>query len=218
MPAFDGGDRALIAELALLGPLAFLDDVTWQNRDHGERYVRAVRPHPATSQTWWDADAREPVAHHWRLFRHYLRSVRQHAETRQHARCMAALARWWATDWNAARVALDAVGTQMPGAFEVAHTLRDGNGRRGPRCRRREARARGGSRGRRSTTVGPAVGEDALPRSTRCRRACCRRRPEFPTKPPVSDRVLMRYGTRAARGAARGAVLGHERGGVIIRA
>lgn len=94
--SFKGGDRILVAEMALLGDFHELDDVLFQNRDHPDRYTRMSTGPGAERKRreWWDPT--RPVdtisMPRWRGFREYLAAIRRHPLTSaERIRCYIAM-------------------------------------------------------------------------------------------------------------------------------
>jgi hypothetical protein len=123
--SFHGGDRAFLAQMALRGRLVQLGEPLVQMREHPGRYTR----HQADARTrrqWHDSGssrtARLPTLH---LYGQYRRLVRTEAlDPAERRRCRAVLARWWLCNWNAARVATDALGLALPGIVGHAERLK----------------------------------------------------------------------------------------------
>ena len=123
--AYHGGDRALLAELALCGRFVQIPEPLLQVRDHPGRYTRSVaRPHEQLA--WHDARrAGRPGIPSLRLYANYVTAIRRHvADPGQRWRCFAKLLRWWACNWNAARVAVDLVAVFVPGAWNTAEQVK----------------------------------------------------------------------------------------------
>ena len=79
--SFMGGDRLLIAELALLGRFVELEDILFFNRDHPDRYVRMERSRETERlrAAWWDPEkAGKITMPRWQGFFSYLSAVRSH--------------------------------------------------------------------------------------------------------------------------------------------
>lgn len=75
---FKGGDRLLVAEMAMIGKFIELDDVLFFNRDHPSRYVRMSGSDRNSKSAWWDTTRQTTVAFpRWRGFVGYLRAVRR---------------------------------------------------------------------------------------------------------------------------------------------
>jgi glycosyltransferase involved in cell wall biosynthesis len=123
--SFHGGDRALLAQMALRGRLVQLAEPLAVMREHGERYTRQ-KSSPAQSLTWHDASMRRAIAFPtWRLYAEYLKMVRHEAlGTGERVRCYGVLAQWWACNWNSARAAVDVLGIVAPGARTAAWRLK----------------------------------------------------------------------------------------------
>lgn len=94
--SFKGGDRILVAEMALLGDFHELDDVLFQNRDHPDRYTRMSAGPEAEPKRreWWDPTRTADTISmpRWRGFREYLGAIRRHPlTTAERIRCSMAL-------------------------------------------------------------------------------------------------------------------------------
>jgi glycosyltransferase involved in cell wall biosynthesis len=123
--SFHGADRAFLAQMALRGRLLQLPAHLVQMREHRQRYTRQQADARARA-LWHDSSRKKPVAMPTlTLYREYIRLVRSEplvpAERR---RCHAVLARWWAVNWNVARVGADALALLAPGAVGHAERLK----------------------------------------------------------------------------------------------
>jgi hypothetical protein len=120
-PSFHGADRALLAQLALRGPMLQLPEPLHQIREHGRRYTRQAST-ARLRAAWHDAakgGARQvPIL---QLYATYARVVREAPlSPAERRRCRLALARWWLVNWNGARVAVDLAATVFPGIVGLA--------------------------------------------------------------------------------------------------
>jgi len=123
--SFHGADRALLAQLAIRGRLIQLPAPLVEMREHPNRYTRQnVRS--ADRAAWHDASKRGKISFPtWRLYAEYLKMVRQERMLpKERAGCYAALMRWWGTNWNVARAAVDVVAVVAPGAPALAERLK----------------------------------------------------------------------------------------------
>jgi hypothetical protein len=125
LPSFHGADRALLAQVALLGRHIHVPGALIQIRDHGDRYSRS-RKRPQERSSWHDtrAGARHsfPV---WRTYLTYWQTVNDvpmPAGTRARARLR--LLEWWFRNFNAARMAVDLVGSVAPGVVGKAERFK----------------------------------------------------------------------------------------------
>lgn len=76
---FRGTDIAILAELALLGPFARIDEPLFIHRDHAARYYHTADRDPAAVLSWYDPKQRdERVWHKWALYRSHLAAIRRH--------------------------------------------------------------------------------------------------------------------------------------------
>jgi len=95
---FKGGDRILVAEMAMLGDFHELSEVLFHNRDHPDRYTRISGGPEAERKRreWWDPTRADGVISmpRWRGFREYLGAIRRHPlSSSERMRCYAALFR-----------------------------------------------------------------------------------------------------------------------------
>jgi hypothetical protein len=121
LPSFHGADRALLAQVALLGRYIHVPGALIQVRDHGERYSRS-RTRPGDRAAWHDTRARArhsfPV---WRTYLTYWQAVAGAPLTASgRARARLRLIEWWFRNFNAARIAVDLVGSVAPGFVGMA--------------------------------------------------------------------------------------------------
>jgi glycosyltransferase involved in cell wall biosynthesis len=123
--SFHGADRALLAQLAIRGRLIQLPAPLVEMREHPNRYTRSsVRS--ADRAAWHDASKRGKVSFPtWRLYAEYLKMVRnERMLPNERAACYAALARWWAVNWNIARAGVDVLAVVAPGIPGAAERLK----------------------------------------------------------------------------------------------
>jgi glycosyltransferase involved in cell wall biosynthesis len=122
---FHGADRALLAQLAIRGRLIQLPAPLVEMREHPNRYTRQnVRS--GDRAAWHDASKRGKLSFPtWRLYAEYLKLVRhERMLPNERAGCYAALARWWAVNWNSARALVDVLAVVAPGVPGVAERLK----------------------------------------------------------------------------------------------
>lgn len=122
---FPGSDRALLAELALLGRFLQIREPLFMTREHPGRYRRAAT-RPEDRLFFHDtACVQRRTVPTWTLYRDYLRMVRQHVEDPwERQRCRLHLLRWWFVNWNSARLVVDLVSVVSPGALGRAERLK----------------------------------------------------------------------------------------------
>jgi len=117
-----GGDKTLLAELALLGPFLQVPEPLFINRDHPGRSMRAV---PFHKRHEFHTSNKKARVVHWALYTDYWRAVGRHvAAGEERLRCYAHLLRWWFTNMHALRVSLDLVCVTMPGVAAPMFRLR----------------------------------------------------------------------------------------------
>lgn len=94
--SFKGGDRILVAEMAMLGDFHELSEVLFHNRDHPDRYTRISASPEAerVRREWWDPSRGDSGISmpRWRGFREYLGAIRRHPlSSSERMRCYTAL-------------------------------------------------------------------------------------------------------------------------------
>ena len=113
--SFHGADRAFLVQMALRGRLLQLPEPLVQMREHRERYTR--NHGDARARQLWHNSSRKrgtalPTLY---MYGQYLRLVHDAQLTpAAHQRCLLVLARWWVSNWNAMRVATDAMSLMFP--------------------------------------------------------------------------------------------------------
>jgi glycosyltransferase involved in cell wall biosynthesis len=129
MSGYYGGDKTLLAELALLGRFLHVPEPLFINRDHPERSLRAVPFHKR--QEFHDTGSVRRRVTHWALYTDYWRAVRRHVPDRaERARCYVHLVRWWFSNLHMVRLPLDIVYAYMPGVAAPMFRLREMRHRR----------------------------------------------------------------------------------------
>jgi glycosyltransferase involved in cell wall biosynthesis len=125
-------DRALCAELALLGRCLQVPEPLFMNRDHPERCVRAAYPDRRTVRSWYLPGATRPrlvdLCPMWSLYAEYWHMVGRHVPDRgERIRCYGLLLRWLVVYWNALRLLLEPLSALDPRvlamATEIKHRL-----------------------------------------------------------------------------------------------
>ena len=125
LASFHGSDRALVAELALLGPFLQVPRPLLRVRDHDGRYTRA-QVDPRARAAWHDTRLKGRITFPtWRLYATYAGFLRRHSlPPREKARSVRALAAWWFVNWNAARMAVDVIAAFLPGVVRTAEQFK----------------------------------------------------------------------------------------------
>ena len=125
LESFHGADRALIAEMALIGKFAQVAEPLLLVRDHKERYTRAqVRPRDRAN--WHDTRLNSRFSlPTWRLYREYGAMIAKHLQGREEKmRCYAVMLAWWGRNWNAARMLVDLAAAAVPDATRYAERFK----------------------------------------------------------------------------------------------
>ena len=125
LASFHGSDRALVAEMALLGPFLCVPRALMQVRDHDTRYTRAITD-PAARAAWHDVKlAGRKTFPHWRLYRTYFELVAGASlSPGERLSCRLSLLRWWFVNWNSARMAIDLAAAFIPGIVGAAERFK----------------------------------------------------------------------------------------------
>jgi glycosyltransferase involved in cell wall biosynthesis len=125
LPPYFGGDKALMAEIALIGRIVRVDDVLFINRDHAGRTMRAITF--GGRLQFHDPDGtKRRILPQLALYRDYVRAIkRQVDDAAERRRCYATLARWWLVNWNALRVGIDLTAVLLPDVADWAFRLRN---------------------------------------------------------------------------------------------
>lgn len=123
--SFHGSDRALVAEMTLLGPFVHVPRPLLKVRDHDLRYTRAMVD-PRARAAWHDSRLSGRLHFPtWQLYRIYHAQVRKaELPANERLRAYVALVLWWFVNWNAARVAVDLLAAFLPGITGFAERLK----------------------------------------------------------------------------------------------
>ncbi len=122
---YHGCDRAMLAELALVGRFRQIRESLFLNREHHRRYVRAV-PASERAQFHDDKTGTKIELSSLKLYRDYLAAVRRHVtDRRERLRCRFILLRWWFVAWNAPRFAAELVSRVVPRFYNFSKRIND---------------------------------------------------------------------------------------------
>lgn len=118
---FHGADRAFLAQMALRGRFAFVSEPLVEMREHPQRYTRQ-KTSVRDRQVWHDGAAgRKFEVPALILYRKYVEILAgEDLSPEERRRCRMVLARWWVSNWNAARVGVDVGSNIFPGLTELA--------------------------------------------------------------------------------------------------
>lgn len=122
--SYPGGDRALMAFLALLGPYVHIPEPLYWQRHHPDRY--GVKVSNRERVAWHDREnTMTMISPLWTLYRELIWGVRTYvADGAERRRCYRHLARWWSVEHNAMRVALEVIEPVAPWATDVAARIK----------------------------------------------------------------------------------------------
>lgn len=114
--SYHDSDRALIAELALLGKFVQVPDARMFNRDHPKRSIRIVTRRERLR--WQDAklSRRMSALPRWSLLRHCMRMVFRHLRGADRARGVLVILRWFTRRNQLLELTVDLVHVLSPGA------------------------------------------------------------------------------------------------------
>ena len=126
MPSRTTGDRALIVELALRGPFVYVAKPLFRNRDHPQRYIRAVEPSPEAVAAWWDTQrAGKFIPHYWTLYKDYWGMVARGVPSlRERLRCYGYLLYWLSVNRHFVRLIVDLMSMIDPRIFTAARAVK----------------------------------------------------------------------------------------------
>ena len=113
--SYQGSDRALLAELALLGMFVHVPDAQLFNREH---QGRSIRINDRRERLRWqdERSARQVRFPRWSLLRHYLRLVFKHLDGADRIRGLLLVARWATRRKPLLQLAVDLVWVISPSA------------------------------------------------------------------------------------------------------
>jgi glycosyltransferase involved in cell wall biosynthesis len=119
-------DRAMLAELSLLGKILQLDEVLFRNREHRNRYVRKIRPSERSAFLQRNTKNNTIESSQLMLLSDYKAAVDRHVtdpETKK--RCKKVLSTWWFREWNILRLLVELVSVRAPWIYDKAKWLSD---------------------------------------------------------------------------------------------
>jgi len=125
VPSFAGGDRALLCEIALLGPILQVREPLFMTREHPGRFRRAANS-PEERLAFYDTSRTgQKSVPTLELYGAYWSMVGLHmTATGQRFKCRAHLLRWWFVNWNIARVIVDILALFVPGLLSRAEAIK----------------------------------------------------------------------------------------------
>lgn len=126
-----GSDRALIAEMALIGRFVHVPDVVFYNREHPNRSINIVDKRARVF--WHNTDARSTRAlEHWKLLKQLIDTAVRHRQVVPLGKTLPSLLAWAVTPLQLSRYGLEVIGLVLPSAqrwlrqigWSVLHTWR----------------------------------------------------------------------------------------------
>lgn len=118
--SFHGADEIVLAELAMFGGFANIDEPLFSNREHSGRYSVQVAIQDQTG--WYNSEKQKkrgfPL---WRQYSGYFATLRRYPiDPAQRRRGYVSLAKWWFVNWNAIRMVVDVIAAFEPRVFLLA--------------------------------------------------------------------------------------------------
>lgn len=122
---YHGCDRALLAEIALMGKIMRIPEPAFANREHTERYSRAIAA--GDRSHWHDSRSSNKIGFvTWKLYFDYIKAIRARVpSTRERFRCYRVLLKWWTSNLNSLRLLADLVIYIAPSSFGIAEKIKD---------------------------------------------------------------------------------------------
>jgi glycosyltransferase involved in cell wall biosynthesis len=109
-----GSDRALLAEVALMGRLGCAPEAIFYNREHGQRSINII---DKLDRSAWQngSKSRSTAAEHLNLLRHFFEISGRHPDITAPLRLRLALLRYAAEPYQLGRYAMECAGLVSPG-------------------------------------------------------------------------------------------------------
>ncbi len=118
-------DRALLAELSLIGKIVQIDEPLFRNREHSNRSVRRVRPSERLA-FHHRGDKKGIEISQLMLMKDYQRAVETNiSDPLEKARCRRVLRFWWLKEWNIARLCVELLAQRAPWVYDWAKWASD---------------------------------------------------------------------------------------------
>ncbi|MGV6816470.1 MAG: glycosyltransferase family 2 protein [Thiotrichales bacterium] len=118
-------DRALLAEISLIGKIVQIKEPLFFNREHDKRYVRRVRPSERSSYHQHSANIKTEIDQ-LLLYRDYQAAVERHLTTKsQKRRARFVLLTWWLVEWNTPRLVVELFSWKLPFVYDWAKWVSD---------------------------------------------------------------------------------------------
>lgn len=119
-------DRAMLAELSLLGKIKQIDEVLFRNREHMNRYVRKIRPSERSEFFQRSTNGKTIEVSQLMLMSDYKTAVEDHVtDPAAKKRCKRVLQSWWFTEWNILRLVVELVSLRAPWIYDKAKWISD---------------------------------------------------------------------------------------------
>ena len=117
-----GSDRALLAEMALLGKLVRVPDITFFSREHSDRSVHLINK--KERMAWHNTSAKRRLLpfEHWRFLGHLIEIAIRHRRVAPLRKTLWFLLQWATTPRQLARYAGDVVAFVSPTLWRQAHS------------------------------------------------------------------------------------------------
>ena len=117
-----GSDRALLAEMALLGKLIHVPGIAFFNREHSSRSIRLGSKEDRMA--WHNTSVKKGLEfEHWRLLAQLVEIAFRHKAEANPLKTLPSLARWACTPRQVARYASDVLGHLSPRLRQRVHEI-----------------------------------------------------------------------------------------------
>jgi len=118
-------DRAMLAEIALLGKIVQIKEPLFFNREHKSRYVRLVKPSERSNYHGHASSMKTEIAQ-LLLYRDYKQAIEDHVDDpKDQARCRRILFSWWFVEWNSIRLVVELAAWKFPWLYDWAKWVSD---------------------------------------------------------------------------------------------
>ncbi len=118
-------DRALLAELSLIGKIVQIDEPLFRNREHPDRSVRRILP-SKRAEFRQRGNKKSIEVSQLMLMNDYKRAVDKHIrDPAEHTRCRRLLRTWWFKEWNFVRLGVELAAQKAPWIYDWAKWASD---------------------------------------------------------------------------------------------
>lgn len=122
---YHGCDRAMLAEVSLIGKIVQIKRPLFYNREHKNRYVRKFKSSERSSYYVRSPDKTTPVDL-MILYRDYKSAIDTHlADPKDRKRARKLLLSWWFVEWNSVRLIIELASRRFPWIYDSAKWVSD---------------------------------------------------------------------------------------------